>query len=85
MRGDGNGTPLLSVLDRTATSMGARLLREQILDACEHDGIQGFLPSRAMCTDNAAMIAAAGWHRLRSDGPTPLDVGATPNLRLPFL
>ena len=61
------------------------LLREQILDACEQDGIQGFLPSRAMCTDNAAMIAAAGWHRLRSDGPTPLDVGATPNLRLPFL
>ncbi|HUS42435.1 MAG TPA: tRNA (adenosine(37)-N6)-threonylcarbamoyltransferase complex transferase subunit TsaD [Ilumatobacteraceae bacterium] len=61
------------------------LLREQILDACESDGIKGFLPSRAMCTDNAAMIAAAGWHRLRSDGPTPLDVGATPNLRLPFL
>ena len=35
-----------------------------------------------MCTDNAAMIAAAGWHRLRLDGPTPLDVGAYPNLRL---
>ena len=61
------------------------LLREEILGACEQDGIQGFLPSRAMCTDNAAMIAAAGWYRLRSDGPTPLDVGATPNLRLPFL
>ena len=61
------------------------LLREEILGACEQDGIQGFLPSRAMCTDNAAMIAAAGWYRLRSDGPTPLDVGATPNLRLPVL
>jgi N6-L-threonylcarbamoyladenine synthase len=61
------------------------LLREELLDACEVDGIQGFLPSRAMCTDNAAMIAAAGWHRLRSDGPTPLDVGATPNLRLAFV
>jgi N6-L-threonylcarbamoyladenine synthase len=61
------------------------LLREQLLDVCGRDGIQGFLPSRAMCTDNAAMIAAAGWHRLRSDGPTPLDVGATPNLRLPFI
>ena len=60
------------------------LLREQILDVCEQDGIQGFLPSRSMCTDNAAMIAAAGWHRLRTDGPTPLDVGATPNLRLTF-
>jgi N6-L-threonylcarbamoyladenine synthase len=60
-------------------------LREQFLDACVVDGIRGFLPSRSMCTDNAAMIAAAGWYRLRSDGPTSLDVGATPNLRLPFI
>ena len=48
------------------------------------DSIRVFLPSRAMCTDNAAMIAAAGWHRLGSDGPTPLDIGAIPNLRLTF-
>lgn len=61
------------------------LLREEILEACAKDDIQGFLPSREMCTDNAAMIAAAGWHRLRSDGPTSLSVGATPNLRLPFI
>lgn len=58
------------------------LLREEVLGACAADGIRGFLPSRAMCTDNAAMIAAAGWHRLRSDGPTSLDTGAYPNLRL---
>jgi N6-L-threonylcarbamoyladenine synthase len=57
-------------------------LREALLDACTSDRLHGYLPSRAMCTDNAAMIAAAGWHRLRLDGPTPLDVGATPNLRL---
>ena len=57
-------------------------LREDLLDACAADGLHGFLPSRAMCTDNAAMIAAAGWHRLRLDGPTPLDAGAYPNLRL---
>ena len=61
------------------------LLRERFLDVCVEDGIHGFLPSRAMCTDNAAMVAAAGWWRLRSDGPTPLDAGADPNLRLPVL
>ncbi len=61
------------------------LLRERFLDACAETGIRGFLPSREMCTDNAAMIAAAGWHRLRSDGPTSLDAGAYPNMRLQFL
>jgi N6-L-threonylcarbamoyladenine synthase len=61
------------------------LLRERFLTACTESSIRGFLPSREMCTDNAAMIAAAGWHRLRSDGPTPLDVGAYPNMRLSFL
>jgi N6-L-threonylcarbamoyladenine synthase len=61
------------------------LLREQFLDACTEDGLHGFLPSRAMCTDNAAMIAAAAWHRLGSDGPTPFDQGADPNLRLQII
>ncbi|HTH05490.1 MAG TPA: tRNA (adenosine(37)-N6)-threonylcarbamoyltransferase complex transferase subunit TsaD [Ilumatobacteraceae bacterium] len=82
---------------RAAEQVGARglvlgggvaansLLREQFLTECTKAGIRGFLPSRAMCTDNAAMIAAAGWHRLRSDGPTALDTGAYPNLRLPLL
>lgn len=58
------------------------LLRERFREACAADGIQGFIPSRAYCTDNAAMIASAGWHRLRSDGPTSLDTGAYPNLSL---
>ncbi len=59
-------------------------LRERFVEACTEDGVRAFVPSRAMCTDNAAMIAAAGWWRLRSDGPSPLDTGATPNLRLPL-
>jgi N6-L-threonylcarbamoyladenine synthase len=58
------------------------VLRERTLDACIADGLNGYLPSRAMCTDNAAMVAAAAWWRLRSDGPTALDAGANPNLRL---
>jgi N6-L-threonylcarbamoyladenine synthase len=56
------------------------LLRERFLDTCTEIGVHGFLPSRAMCTDNAAMVAAAAWFRLRDDGPTSLDVGANPNL-----
>jgi len=59
-------------------------LRERFLDACVEDGLHGFLPSRSMCTDNAAMVAAAGYWRLRHDGPTPLDAGANPNLGLPI-
>ena len=58
-------------------------LREKVADACAADGLRAFLPSRAMCTDNAAMVAAAGWWRLRADGPSALDVGADPSLRLP--
>ena len=61
------------------------LLRERFLDACAEDDLHAFVPSRAMCTDNAAMVAATGWWRLRSDGPTPLDVGGDPNLRLPVI
>jgi N6-L-threonylcarbamoyladenine synthase len=59
-------------------------LRQRFAEACAEDGIRSFIPSRAMCTDNAAMIAGAAWWRLRADGPSPLDTGATPNLRLPL-
>ena len=59
-------------------------LRERIVNAASEDGRAAFIPSRAMCTDNAAMVGATAWHRLRMDGPTPLDAGADPNLRLPL-
>ena len=32
-----------------------------------------FIPTRAMCTDNAAMVAATGWHQLQRQGPSPLE------------
>ncbi len=60
-------------------------LRERLLDVCVADGYRAFLPSRSMCTDNAAMVAAAAWWRLQADGPSPLDIGANPSLRLPVV
>jgi len=61
------------------------LLRDRFAGMCNEAGVRPFVPSRAMCTDNAAMVAAAGWWRLHSDGPSPLDAGADPNLALPLL
>ncbi|HEX4244870.1 MAG TPA: tRNA (adenosine(37)-N6)-threonylcarbamoyltransferase complex transferase subunit TsaD [Acidimicrobiales bacterium] len=58
------------------------LLRRRVESACAEDGIGAFLPSRALCTDNAAMVAAAGWWRLNHGDPSPLTLGADPNLRL---
>jgi len=58
------------------------LLRERMLDLATAEGLRCFLPSRSMCTDNAAMVAAAAWWRYKSDGATSLEVGAQPNLRL---
>ncbi len=66
----GGGVAANSSLRATMTERGAAA------------GFRVALPSRAMCTDNAAMIASAAWHRLRIDGPTPLDCGAYPNLKL---
>lgn len=59
-------------------------LRESILDVCEADGLAAYLPDRANCTDNAAMVAASGWWSLQRDGDSPLDTGADPNLSLPI-
>jgi len=60
------------------------LLRHRITEAAAADGRVAFVPSRAMCTDNAAMVGATAWYRLGLDGPTPLDAPADPALRLPL-
>jgi len=60
-------------------------LRQRVKDICAADGRAAFIPSRAMCTDNAAMIGATAWYRLRTDGPTPMEAPVAPNLQLPFV
>ncbi len=60
-------------------------LRERFAEEADARGLTCLVPDREYCTDNAAMIAAAGAWRLSVDGPTGLDDGAQPNLRLPVL
>jgi N6-L-threonylcarbamoyladenine synthase len=55
-------------------------LRARMADACDKAGLRLLSPSPALCTDNGAMIAAAGWNRLVAGERSGLDIGADPNL-----
>ena len=57
-------------------------LRAKVTEAAAATNRRAFLPPPELCTDNGAMIAATAWWRLQADGPTPLNAGADPNLRL---
>jgi N6-L-threonylcarbamoyladenine synthase len=57
-------------------------LRRRLLDVGDAAGLRIVVPSVALCTDNAAMVAAAAWWRVNADGPTSLSSGAYPGLRL---
>jgi N6-L-threonylcarbamoyladenine synthase len=57
-------------------------LRARTQQVADELGVECLLPAMKYCTDNAAMIAAAGWWRFQSDGPTSLAGSAYPNLRL---
>ena len=54
-------------------------LRERISQKLGQEAV--YLPL-SLCTDNAAMIAAAGYHRLRLGQRSGLDLDVTPNLPL---
>jgi tRNA N6-adenosine threonylcarbamoyltransferase len=57
-------------------------LRELMSLRAKEEGIDLRIPSPELCTDNAAMIASAGYYRLVRGDRTSLDVGAFPSLPL---
>ena len=57
-------------------------LREGIRKACEEKGVAFYHPSPIFCTDNAAMIGAAGYYEYLAGTRSGLDLNAVPNLKL---
>jgi N6-L-threonylcarbamoyladenine synthase len=59
-----------------------RRLRARMREEGAQRGVDVFLPSRTMCTDNGAMIAAVGSHRLTGGDVTHWGEDVDPGLRL---
>jgi N6-L-threonylcarbamoyladenine synthase len=57
-------------------------LRERMIAAGEENGFDVVVPSLQLCTDNGAMIAAAGMRRLAAGERSQLDIAPNPNLTL---
>lgn len=57
-------------------------LRQSMEAACMKEGIKLYCPSRILCTDNAAMIGAAGYYEYIKGTRHGWDLNAVPNLKL---
>lgn len=72
-------------VDRVAGGGGVlanRRLRARLQEEADRRGVALHLPSPALCTDNGAMIAAAGEFRLERGDLTPWDIDVSSSLRL---
>ena len=57
-------------------------LRNALKEVCETAGVKFYCPSPIYCTDNAAMIAVAGYYEYINGSRAGLDLNAVPGLRM---
>ena len=77
---EAHGVKHVAICGGVAASRG---LRRQVQAEGEARGITISTPPLKFCTDNAAMIACAGYHRWRLGGPDALDLEVSSNRPLP--
>ncbi len=57
-------------------------LRAGMESACRENNYSFYMPTPVLCTDNAAMIGAAGYYEFKKGVRHGLDLNAVPNLKL---
>jgi len=57
-------------------------LREDLLNKGKEQGLEVIIPPFILCTDNAAMIGCAGYHRLKNGETSDFSLAPTASLRL---
>lgn len=74
-----NGFTKLAIAGGVASNSSLRAAFEK---ACADNGIAFYRPSPILCTDNAAMIASAGYYEYIKGTRSGWDLNAIPNLKL---
>jgi len=72
----------LKVISVTGGVSANSRLRRVFAEACKKKGIKVFFPDLSLCTDNAAMIAAAGYARMVLGERSDLRLNVFPNAPL---
>ena len=80
-----NNTKTNKKIDEIALAGGVSAnsyIREKFLELGEKNNIKIYYPELKLCTDNAAMIASAGYYNYINGKVAKLDLNAIPNLKI---
>ncbi len=61
---------------------GGVAANSRIREALHFEGVKSYYPPISLCTDNAAMIAAAAYHYDEAGYSSPLDINASPTIKI---